>query len=83
MYKSKEAVRGGGSWCFRILRASLRKRLEGFRFLGVRKGLLWGLGDGTTQAQMGGHTLIGSGTDPLSRSRGGACLRRCLSKYCF
>ncbi len=24
----------GGSWCFRILRASLRKRLEGFRFLG-------------------------------------------------
>lgn len=37
MYKSREAVRGGGgSWCFRILRASLRKRLEGFRIWGEK-----------------------------------------------
>ena len=36
--------------------------------------LLWGLADGTTQAQMGGHRL---GDISLSRTRGGACLRGC------
>ena len=66
MYKSKEAVRGGGSWCFRILRASLRKRLEGFRFLGGEKRATLGARrwhDTSTNGwpytnRLGGHTPV-------------------------